>query len=184
MNSTNPSKLIVLDRDGVINQDSDEYVKSVDEWIPIEGSIEAIGKLSRAGYTICIATNQSGIARGYYDVQTLHAMHEKLINLVEVEGGKIHSIEFCPHGPDDNCDCRKPLPGMFRRIANSFSLADLTGTYTVGDSLRDLEAGKELNCSTVLVRTGKGERTLNSGKQLPEGTLIFDNLLAFVESII
>ena len=184
MENIDPKKLIILDRDGVINEDSDAYVKSVDEWIPIAGSIEAIAALTKAGFTICIATNQSGIARGYYNVETLNAMHAKLTKLTQAAGGKIHSIEFCPHGPDDNCDCRKPLPGMYRRIADSFNLHDLTGAVTVGDSLRDLEAGKQLKCSTVLVKTGKGERTLSSGKALPEGTRIFDDLLSFAEDTI
>ncbi|WP_297311046.1 D-glycero-beta-D-manno-heptose 1,7-bisphosphate 7-phosphatase [Neptuniibacter sp.] len=184
MNTIPPEKLIILDRDGVINQDSDEYVKSVDEWIPIEGSIEAIADLHKAGFTICIATNQSGLARKYFTLATLDAMHEKLRSLVESNGGKIHSIEFCPHGPDDNCDCRKPLPGMFRTIADKFKLDDLTGCTTVGDSLRDLEAGSKLNCTTILVRTGKGERTLSAGKELPNGTIVFDNLRAFADSIL
>ena len=179
-----PKKLIILDRDGVINQDSDSYVKSAEEWIPIPGSIEAIAKLYKNGYTICVATNQSGLARGYFSVSTLDEMHAKLNSLVEAAGGKIHSIEFCPHGPDDNCECRKPLPGMFKSIADKFNLADLTDVYTVGDSLRDLQAGKELYCSTVLVKTGKGERTIQSGKQLPEGTAIYNDLNEFVSTII
>ncbi|WP_299182288.1 D-glycero-beta-D-manno-heptose 1,7-bisphosphate 7-phosphatase [uncultured Neptuniibacter sp.] len=184
MNQIDPYKLIILDRDGVINQDSDAYVKTLDEWIPIPGSIKAIADLYKAGYTICIATNQSGLAREYFTLETLNEMHTELINLVEKAGGKIHSIEFCPHGPDDNCDCRKPLPGMFRKIADKFELDDLTGAYTVGDSLRDLEAGKQLNCTTILVKTGKGQRTISSGKSLPHGTLIHDDLHSFAASII
>jgi len=179
-----PSKLIILDRDGVINQDSDEYVKTTDEWIPIPGSIEAIADLYKAGFTICIATNQSGLARGYFSEDTLTAMHTKLISLVEKHGGKIHSIYFCPHGPDDNCQCRKPLPGMFKQVAEAFKLEDLTNTRSVGDSLRDLEAGNILNCKTYLVETGKGMRTIDSGKKLPEGTVIFKDLRAFADSLI
>lgn len=184
MASIDPTKLIILDRDGVINQDSDEYVKSVDEWIPLDGSIEAIAKLSKAGYTICIATNQSGLARGYFSEDTLSAMHAKMERLVQHAGGKIHSIQYCPHGPNDDCTCRKPLPGMYRTIADSFALADLTGATTVGDSLRDLQAGAQLNCTTILVRTGKGIRTLNSGKPLPAETKVFDDLMGFTNSII
>lgn len=179
-----PRKLIILDRDGVINQDSDEYVKSVNEWIPLPGSIEAIADLYKSGYTICIATNQSGLARGYFTEATLAEMHNKLTNLVEEKGGKIHSIHFCPHGPDDNCECRKPLPGMFVQIAKQFELANLSGARTVGDSLRDLQAGKELNCDTFLVKTGKGQRTLDSGKALPTNTLVFKDLREFANSIL
>ncbi|WP_286240658.1 D-glycero-beta-D-manno-heptose 1,7-bisphosphate 7-phosphatase [Neptuniibacter halophilus] len=177
-------KLIVLDRDGVINQDSDEYVKSLDEWIPIPGSIEAIAALSKAGYSICIATNQSGLARNYFTQDTLEQMHHKLEALVNEQGGEIHSIHFCPHGPDDKCDCRKPLPGMFNSIAKSFGLNDLTGVFAVGDSLRDLQAGAKVNCKPVLVKTGKGMRTLNSDKALPDGTLIFEDLKTFADSIL
>ena len=185
MNTTiDPSKLIILDRDGVINQDSDEYVKNEDEWIPIPGSIEAIVDLYKSGYTICIATNQSGLARGYFTEATLMRMHKKLTDLVEEQGGKIHSIHFCPHGPEDNCDCRKPLPGMFKQIANQFGLQDLSSARTVGDSLRDLKAGKELNCDTFLVETGKGQRTLDSGKALPANTVVFKDLREFADSII
>ncbi len=179
-----PSKLIILDRDGVINQDSDEYVKSEEEWIPIPGSIEAIADLYKNGYTICVATNQSGLARGFFTEKTLMQMHKKLTTLVEEQGGKIYSIHFCPHGPDDNCDCRKPLPGMFKQIAKQFDLEDLSNVRTVGDSLRDLQAGKELNCDTFLVETGKGERTLDSGKELPANTAVFKDLRAFTDSII
>jgi len=184
MANIDPRKLIILDRDGVINQDSDEYVKSTDEWIPLPGSIQAIADLHKAGFTICVATNQSGLARNYFTTNTLNQMHQKMIGLVEDAGGKIHSIEFCPHGPDDNCECRKPLPGMFRTIANRFKLENLEDVRTVGDSLRDLQAGKKLGCDTFLVRTGKGERTLSSGKELPEGTIICNDLRAFADSLL
>ncbi|MDX1335709.1 MAG: D-glycero-beta-D-manno-heptose 1,7-bisphosphate 7-phosphatase, partial [Gammaproteobacteria bacterium] len=110
-------KLIVLDRDGVINYDSDDYIKSVDEWIPLPGSLEAITRLNRAGYTVAVATNQSGIARGYYDLDALQAMHRKMKSGLEELGGELGMIAYCPHGPDDSCDCRKPLPGMLNQIA-------------------------------------------------------------------
>ncbi len=177
-----PRKLIILDRDGVINEDSDAYVKSLDEWIPIPGSIEAIADLSKAGYILCVATNQSGLARNYFDESTLHAMHEKLTDLVSEKGGVIHTIEYCPHGPDDQCGCRKPLPGMFKKIANLFGLSDLSGSYTVGDSARDLVAGSELNSQPILVKTGKGLKTI-AAKTYPTGTLIFDDLSAFAEHL-
>ncbi|MCB6183372.1 D-glycero-beta-D-manno-heptose 1,7-bisphosphate 7-phosphatase [Leeia sp. TBRC 13508] len=176
-------KLIILDRDGVINFDSDEYVKSVDEWIPLPGSIEAIARLTKAGWQVAIATNQSGIARGYFDLSTLDAMHDKLATLLTPLGGKIDKIEFCPHGPDVSCDCRKPLPGMFRTIADHYGLADLSGIPVVGDSLRDLEAGMQLGATPYLVKTGKGERTIAKGS-LPQGTIVCDDLAAVVDALL
>lgn len=175
-------KLIILDRDGVINQDSDDYVKSLEEWIPIPGSIEAIAQLSQAGWTVAVATNQSGLARGYFSAETLEAMHQRLRELVVAQGGDIALIEHCPHGPDDACDCRKPLPGLFRRIADHFDLKDLHGVPTVGDSRRDLEAGLQLGADPILVRTGKGLRTLE--KPLPPGTRVFDDLAAVAGALL
>ena len=153
------NKLIILDRDGVINQDSDEYVKSLEEWIPIEGSCEAIAALSKAGYTIAIATNQSGLARGYFSIDDLEAMHGRLNSLVEEAGGKIATIKYCPHGPDDGCDCRKPLPGLVDQIEQELGIS-AAGAFFIGDSLRDLQAGLPKGCKPVLVMTGKGEKTL------------------------
>ena len=132
-------KLLILDRDGVINYDSDAYIKSVEEWIPLPGSIEAIAQLSKAGWTVAVATNQSGIARGYYDLATLDAMHERLRTLVAQQGGEVGLIVYCPHGPDEGCDCRKPKPGMLRAIAEHYQ-ADLGGVWFVGDSQGDLQA--------------------------------------------
>lgn len=168
-------KLIILDRDGVINEDSDAFVKSVAEWIPLPGSIEAIARLSKAGWTVAIATNQSGLARGYFNTETLEAMHQRLRELVAAEGGCVDLIRHCPHGPDDGCDCRKPLPGLFRQIAEHYGTS-LNGVPTVGDSLRDLQAGAALGCQPYLVRTGKGRGT--EGKALPTGTRVFDDLAA------
>lgn len=186
MNKTKNSehlKLIILDRDGVINEDSDQYVKSTDEWIPLSGSIQAIADLSNAGYTICIATNQSGLARKYFTSNTLEEMHQKMHDLVNKAGGSIHTIKHCPHGPNDNCKCRKPLPGMFEEIAIEFNLSDLSGTYTVGDSARDLYAGSSLNSLPILVRTGKGEQTILKG-DFPKNTQFHDDLAAFAHSIL
>ena len=175
-------KLIVLDRDGVINQDSDAYVKSLDEWIPLPGAIEAIAALSRAGWTVTVATNQSGLARGYYSEQTLDAMHNRLRELVAAAGGELDVILHCPHGPEADCACRKPRPGMFQSIAERFQLTDLAGVPVVGDSLRDLEAGIQLGCTPYLVRTGKGEKAAT--QPLPAGTLIFDDLAAVAEHLL
>ena len=168
-------KLIILDRDGVINRDSDDFVKTLDEWIPIPGSIEAIAALSRAGWTVAVATNQSGLARGYFTRATLEAMHQHLQNLVAQRGGRIDLIVHCPHGPDDGCACRKPLTGLFENIAAHFAVS-LNGVPTVGDSLRDLQAGAAVGCRPILVRTGKGATTEN--KSLPPGALVFDDLAA------
>lgn len=168
-------KLIILDRDGVINQDSDAFVRTLAEWIPLPGSISAIAALSRAGWTIAVATNQSGLARGYFSAATLEAMHEHLQDLVAQQGGRIDLIVHCPHGPDDGCTCRKPLTGLFERIGAHFDIS-LAGVPTVGDSLRDLQAGVAVGCRPYLVRTGKGSATEH--KTLPPGTLVFDDLAA------
>ncbi|MFT5592063.1 MAG: D-glycero-D-manno-heptose 1,7-bisphosphate phosphatase [Oceanicoccus sp.] len=178
----NPIKLIILDRDGVINYDSDDYVKSVDEWIPLPGSMEAIGKLTQAGYKIAVATNQSGIARGYFSVETLDAMHRKMAALAAVHGGNFDFIAYCPHGPNDKCDCRKPLPGLIHQIEAELNIS-AKNCYMVGDSLRDLEAGVTAGMKPVLVKTGKGERTLDKGFRL-EDVIIKQDLLDFVDSLI
>jgi D-glycero-D-manno-heptose 1,7-bisphosphate phosphatase len=174
-------KLLILDRDGVINQDSDAYIKSVEEWIPIPGSIDAIAQLSRAGWTVAIATNQSGIARGYYDLATLNAMHARLRELVAEQGGEVGLIVYCPHGPDEGCDCRKPKPGMLKTIADHYAV-DLAGVWFVGDSKGDLEAALAVDCQSVLVMTGKGQKTRNT--PLPANTLIFDDLAAVAAELI
>lgn len=152
-------KLIILDRDGVINKDSDDYIKSVDEWQPLPGSIEAIARLSMNDYRVVVSTNQSGIARGYFDLDTLNHIHNKMHQLVNEAGGLIEAVFFCPHGPDDACDCRKPKPGMYLAIAERLRM-ELTDVPVVGDSLRDLQAADAVDARPMLVRTGKGERTI------------------------
>jgi D-glycero-D-manno-heptose 1,7-bisphosphate phosphatase len=174
-------KLLILDRDGVINYDSDAYIKSVEEWIPLPGSIEAIAQLSKAGWTVAIATNQSGIARGYYDIATLDAMHARLRALVAEQGGEVGLVVYCPHGPDEGCDCRKPKPGMLKIISEHYKVP-LAGIWFVGDSLGDLEAAKAVDSQPVLVKTGKGDKT--QSKNLPVGTLIFDDLAAVAAELI
>ena len=174
-------KLLILDRDGVINFDSDAYIKSVEEWIPLPGSIEAIAQLSKAGWTVAVATNQSGIARGYYDVATLEAMHERLRSLVAGQGGELGLVVYCPHGPDEGCACRKPKPGMLQTIAAHYG-ADLAECWFVGDSLGDLQAAQAVDAQPVLVKTGKGLQT--SAKDLPVNTLIFDDLAAIAADLI
>ena len=176
-------KLIILDRDGVINQDSDNFIKSVDEFIPLPGSIDAIAKLKHAGYKVYVATNQSGIRRGFYDVNTLNAMHDKLANLLKEKEVTIDGIEFCPHGPADRCNCRKPRPGMYLNIAKQENLSDLSEVLVVGDSLRDLQAAQEVNAKPHLVRTGKGERTIKKGEGL-DGIPVYNDLSDFVNQLI
>lgn len=165
----------------MINHDSDAYIKSLEEWKPIAGSIEAIAQLSKAGWTVAVATNQSGIARGYYPLSTLDAMHAHLRALVAEQGGEVGLIVHCPHGPDDGCACRKPRPGMLLAIAEHYHV-DLTDVWFVGDSKGDLEAALTVHAQPVLVKTGKGVRTLEKG--IPETTLIFDDLAAVARELI
>lgn len=174
-------KLIILDRDGVINQDSDLYIKSVAEWRPIPGSAEAIARLNHAGYRVVVATNQSGISRGLFDTATLNLMHDKMHKLVAQAGGRIDAVFYCPHKNDDHCACRKPAPGMFEEIAKRFRMS-LAGVPAVGDSLRDLVASAALGCQPMVVRTGKGAKTVAAGG-MPEGTLSFDDLAAVAEHL-
>lgn len=171
--------LIILDRDGVINQDSEEFIKTVEEWKPIPGSIEAIAQLSKAGVPVAVATNQSGIARGMLSVDTLQAMHAKLIHLVEQAGGRIDTIAFCPHGPNDQCDCRKPKPGLLKSIGKTLNLP-LHEAVVVGDSLRDLEAGEAVEAKPVLVLSGKGKASLAAHPELSERIDIYPDLAHFV----
>ena len=185
--SNSSSKLIILDRDGVINEDRDDYVKSVDEWVALPGSLEAIALLNQAGYQIAIATNQSGLARGYFTITDLHAMHSKMEKLLQPLGGNIDSIFFCPHTDAHACDCRKPAPGLMKEIALRYQKTNgtqpLLGVPIVGDSLRDLQAGIELGAAPHLVLTGKGYKTLNDGG-LPEGTQIHADLMAFATTLL
>lgn len=150
---------IILDRDGVINFDSDAYIKSPAEWLPIPRSLEAVAALNRAGYRVLVATNQSGVARGYYDLETLDQIHEKMMRELAAVGGYIEEIFFCPHHPDENCKCRKPKPGMLHAIQDKYQL-DLTETFFIGDSMSDLGAAQAVGCKLLLVMTGNGHKTL------------------------
>lgn len=175
-------KLVILDRDGVINFDSDHFVKSAAEWKAIPGSLEAIARLNQAGFKVVVATNQSGIGRGLFDMDTLNAMHEKMHRAAQSVGARIDAIFYCPHAADSKCECRKPKPGMFHRIASCFNI-DLHGVYAIGDSLRDLQAAAAAGASPVLVLTGKGQDTRDS-ETLPENTLVFDSLAHAVDHIL
>lgn len=175
-------KLIILDRDGVINEDSDAFIKTPDEWIPLPGSLDAIARLTKAGYTIVVATNQSGLGRGYFDIMTLNAIHQKMQNAVKAAGGQIEAIFFCPHTASDNCDCRKPRQGMFSTISERFD-TPLEDIPSVGDSLRDLQAAFLAGCTPILVLSGKGKKTLENGG-LPPKTIIFDDLSAVADHLL
>jgi D-glycero-D-manno-heptose 1,7-bisphosphate phosphatase len=175
-------KLVILDRDGTINHDRDDYVKSADEWLPLDGALEAIAKLNHTGYTVVVATNQSGIGRGLYGMAELNAMHEKMNRLLKQVGGRVDSIFFCPHDPTaESCNCRKPLPGLFEQIRDRYG-ADMTKVHSVGDTLRDLQAGAAVGCPTHLVRTGKSAHRVPS--HLPAGTVIHIDLMAFADWVI
>lgn len=175
-------KLVILDRDGVINQDRDDFVKSAAEWVPLPDSLEAIANLTQAGWRVVVATNQSGIGRGLFDMQALNAMHDKMHRLVNQAGGRIDAVVFCPHTKNDLCKCRKPEPGMVLQIAERFN-ARLDGLPMIGDSLRDLQAIAAAGGQPILVRTGKGMKTLDGGG-LPDNTLVFDNLYDAAEYLI
>ncbi len=169
-------KLVILDRDGVINHDSDQFIKSPEEWKPIPGSLEAIARLSQAGYRVVVATNQSGVGRGLFDMAVLNAIHDKMCKSVAQAGGRIDAIFYCPHAADANCSCRKPKSGMIEEIAARYNMS-LEGVPAIGDSLRDLEATARLGAQPILVLTGKGAKTKASGG-LPQNTLIFPDLAA------
>ena len=175
-------RLVILDRDGVINVDSDAFIKSPEEWVAIPGSLEAIARLNQSGYRVAIASNQSGIGRGLFDMAALNAMHAKLNQQLAKHGGRVDAVFFCPHTAADNCDCRKPKSGLYEQIGERFGI-ELRNVPTVGDSLRDLEAGVAVGCVPHLVRTGKGLRTLEKGG-LPAGTRVHDDLAAFARWLI
>lgn len=175
-------KLVILDRDGVINHDSASFIKNPNEWVPIPGSLEAIALLNQSGYRVAIATNQSGIARGLFDMAILNAIHDKMHKALAQVGGRVDAVFYCPHSAEDHCDCRKPKTGMIVDIARRFSV-DLKEVPAVGDALRDLQAFANAGCQPILVRTGKGEQTLAKG-DLPPNTLVFPDLSAVVQHII
>lgn len=175
-------KLVILDRDGVVNHDSDAYIKSPAEWRPIAGSPEAIARLTQTGHHVVVATNQSGIGRGLFDMATLNAIHEKMHRTVGAAGGRIDAVFFCPHAADAGCGCRKPRPGMLEEIAKRFNM-DLAGVPLIGDSRKDLEAAHAMGAAPMLVLTGNGSRTRREGK-LPPDTRVFADLAEAVESLI
>ena len=174
--------LIILDRDGVINHESTAYVKSPDEWIPIDGSLAAIVRLNKAGHRVVVATNQSGVGRGYYSLEAMQKIHAKMQRLLANMGGHIDHIYYCPHHPDDGCACRKPAPGMLLAVAADYP-KDFKDAIFIGDSLRDIQAANAVGIKAALVKTGNGEHTLAHGEGL-EGVEVFDDLQAFVKSLL
>jgi D-glycero-D-manno-heptose 1,7-bisphosphate phosphatase len=174
-------KLVILDRDGVINYDSAEFIKKPEEWKPIPGSLEAIARLNQAGYRVVVATNQSGIGRGLLDMATLNAIHDKMHKALAHVGGRIDAVFYCPHAQDANCNCRKPNPGLLEDIARRFNV-DLAGVPCIGDSLRDLQAATQVEALPLLVLTGKGKSTVAAGG-LPANTRMYADLSEAVKSI-
>ena len=176
------TKTIILDRDGVINEDSDDYIRSADEWIPIPGSIEAISRLKKAGYLVAVASNQSGIGRGYFSLDDMQAMHDKMLALLAQRGASVDGIFFCPHAPEDNCVCRKPKPGLLFQIAKQLNI-DLKECVFVGDSFSDVQAARMAGVTPVLVKTGKGLTTLKNSEAI-EGIAVYDNLSHYVRELL
>ena len=176
------TKLVILDRDGTINADSDEYVKSAEEWLPLPGALDAIARLNHAGWHVVVASNQSGLGRGLFDVAALNAMHAKMHKLLSTVGGRIDAVFYCPHSPEDTCNCRKPASGLFEQIGERYGM-DLKGVHTVGDTLRDLQAGAAVGCQTHLVLTGKSEKLRGqpAPTDLPPGTSVHHDLSAFAD---
>ena len=175
-------KLIILDRDGVINLDSDQFIKKPEEWKPIPGSLEAIARLNQADYRVVVATNQSGIGRGLFDMPMLNAIHDKMHKACALVGARIDAVFYCPHTAESHCLCRKPKTGMFEEIAERYNTG-LAGIPTVGDSLRDLQSAAAMGAQPYLVLTGKGVKTQAAGN-LPEGTAVFADLAAVVAELV
>ncbi len=176
-------KLVILDRDGVINEDSDNYIKSPEEWMPIPGSLEAMARLNHYGYKIAVATNQSGLARGLFTIDDLNAIHQKMRTLLDRVGGHFEGVFFCPHGPDEGCECRKPRTGLLHQIARRLGTS-LNDVPIIGDSKRDLDSATLVGALPILVRTGKGERMLKTHPELLNTTAVYPNLAAAADAII
>ena len=180
-----PKKLIILDRDGVINFDSQHFIKTPEEWIPIPGSLEAITELNRAGFTVVVATNQSGIARGLFTRTTLEHIHQKIIAELALKGGKIDGFYICPHGPLEACACRKPKPGLIHQIAKTYDLnLKKNPVYCIGDSLRDLEAATAAFCIPILVGTGNGQKTRAMLSDSLQHTRFFSDLNIAIKTLL
>lgn len=175
----NPQKLIILDRDGVINHDSPHFIKSPEEWIPLTGSMEAIAALKTAGFIVAVCTNQSGVGRGYYSEAILASIHQKMTDLLAKHGHAFDAIVYCPHTPEAHCHCRKPKSGMVLALLAQFNVS-AQDTWVVGDSWRDMEAGMTVGCKTLLVKTGNGEKTCATHAEALANTPVCDDLASAV----
>jgi D-glycero-D-manno-heptose 1,7-bisphosphate phosphatase len=179
-------KLVILDRNGTINVHREDFVKSDIEWTPLPGALEAVARLNHAGWHVVIASNQSGLGRGLFDMASLNAMHAKMHKMLAAVGGKVDAVFYCPHSPDENCDCRKPKPGLFLQIGDRYGI-DLKGVPTCGDSLRDLQAGAAAGCEPHLLLTGMGAACRGVDplpSEYPANTLVHDDLAAFVDFLL
>jgi D-glycero-D-manno-heptose 1,7-bisphosphate phosphatase len=176
-------KLIILDRDGVINEDSPDFIKSTQEWRPLPGSLEAIARFCHAGWRVVVATNQSGIGRGLFDFSALFAMHDKMLRMLSEVGGRIDGVFFCPHAPADNCDCRKPKIGLYQDIARRFQI-DLANVPAVGDSIRDIRSARDAGALPILVRTGSGNETLREHAGELANVPVYDNLSSVAAALL
>jgi len=181
--SAHAVKLAILDRDGVINQDSDTFIKNAEEWIPIPGSLEAIARLNHAGFRILVASNQSGLGRGFFNIDALNAMHRKMRRELSVLGAQIEAIFFCPHAPEQDCQCRKPRPGLFRDISRRLQI-EMSGIPVICDSYRDIQAATSVGALPLLVLTGKGRKTLSQHRDDLTGVPIFDDLAAAADALL
>ena len=181
----NPTKLVILDRDGTINVEREDYVKSVDEWQPLPGALEAVARLNHAGWHVAVLSNQSGLGRGLFDTAALNAMHAKMNRLLATVGGRVDAVFFCPHTPEDGCVCRKPRSGLFEQVGERFGI-ELKGVAAVGDSLRDLQAAESAGCEPHLVLTGNGVQLQRAGRsaEWPAATMVHQDLSAFAEHLI
>lgn len=180
-------KLVILDRDGVINKDSPDFIKSPEEWLPLKGSLQAIARLSQAGYDVVVLTNQSGIGRGHFSAAALGRINTRMMEHVQQHGGRIESVLFCPHHPDDDCDCRKPKTGLYDELASRLNIS-FSGVFSVGDSVRDLQAAQAAGAKPVLVKTGNGKQSLKKIINNPDlglnDTPVFDKLGDFVDALL
>ena len=181
------TKLVILDRDGTINQASDEFVKSPEEWHPFPGALEAIGRLSHAGYHVVLATNQSGLGRGLFDIAALNSVHARMMKALALHGGRLDAVFYCPHAPDEGCHCRKPAPGLLEQIAQRYGLPSLAGVPYIGDSLRDMQAAATAGCTPYLVCTGRHTELVGQSEApagFPPGTRVYEDLAACVEHLL
>lgn len=177
------SRLVILDRDGVINYDSDTYIRTADDWSPIPGSLESIGRLTQAGYRIVVASNQSGLGRGYFSIDAVNAVHRKMHRAIAQHGGLIEAIFFCPHAPYAGCLCRKPLPGLLWDIARRLNIS-VEGVPVIGDSLRDMLSARTVGASPMLVLTGNGKRTVTENSDQLAGVPVHENLASAISAIL